>query len=363
MQPPFTTLSNIITKVRSLTGTGNSFQLLDSTIQNYINSFYLYDLPAQFRNLKLKDKYTFNTIQGQDTYPFDSEHYTTIEMPCYCAKREIALFQDPWSFYGVNFNWQNQEFFATGAGNAGPYTGTTQASPLLRSVNTDPGALGAPILTYPMSKVQNVLITANTATSSINVVDDGKGNLLEIFQMPTNPYQTDQFNQTFYRNIVGTINYFTGVISIASNSLSQNIPQGNQIQIQYNPEQLNIPISILFFQNQFTLRPVPDKGYTIELTAYRQPTAVLMQSLPTSSGNTAELNEWWELLAAGAAKKIFEDRSDPDGIVMMDKLLKERYQVAQDRVYGQLGKQRVNTIFADQLQYNYGQGAGFFGSV
>ena len=123
---------------------------------------------------------------------------------------------------------------------------------------------------------------------------------------------------------------------------------------------------ILFFQSQFTLRPIPDRGYTIELVAYRQPSQALLgsedPSIPVLSG-VPELKEWWELLAAGAAKKVYEDRLDPDGVSLMDKMLQERYAVAESRTYAQLGKQRINTIFADQLQYNYGAGAGWFGSV
>src|SRR5258708_1252324 len=134
-------LNAIIGKIRRLTGSSDLNQLpnvADPTnpnsvgITDYINSFYLYDFPAQFRSLKLKDKYTFNTTFGVDVYAFDSERFTTVEMPCYCAKREIALFQDPWSFYGVNFNWQNIETFATGKGTTGPYSGLCQAVPLIR---------------------------------------------------------------------------------------------------------------------------------------------------------------------------------------------------------------------------------------
>jgi len=338
-------LQMIIAKVRRLTGSSDTFQLPDVPntsdpysvgITDYINSFYLYDFPAEFRALKLKDKYTFDTINGVDTYAFDSENFTTVEMPCYCAKREIQLFQDPWSFYGVNFNWQYQNNFTTGDGTAGPYSGFTSAKPILRSVNNNPTAL-----TYPVSRVQNILITANTSNSTVNVTDDGNGNLIG-----------DCLSG-------GTIDYANG--SITNLIFSTSIPSGNNIQIQYNPYQASIPLSILFFQNQFTLRPVPDRGYTIELVAYRQPSQALANTA-AFQGNP-ELSEWWECIAVGAAKKIYEDRLDSDGVALMDKMLSERYQVAQTRTYAQLGKQRVNTIFADQLNYNYGAGAGFFGSV
>lgn len=338
------TLATIITKVRKLTGSGNSFQLTDSMIQDYINSYYYYDLPAQFRSLKLKDKYTFDTIQGVDTYAFDSEHYTTVEMPCYCAKREIKLFQDPWSFYGVNFNWQQQEYFANGSGIFGPYTGFAQATPLIGSVNNDPSDPN-----YPAGRVQNILITVNTATSTINVTD--------IPQVGNTGIGDLYLSTDITATTIGTINYQTGAISV---TFPVVIPVGTQIQIQYNPVVLSIPLSIMFFQNQFTLRPVPDAGYTIELVAYRQPTQALLTNSTTTEDGQPELSEWWELLAAGAAKKIYEDRLDADGVALMDKLLKERYDVAMDRTYAQIGTQRISTLFADQLSYNYGQGSGFF---
>lgn len=334
------TLASIIAKVRRLSASPDTRQIPDSAIagdpnsvgiKDYINSFYLYDFPAQFRSLKLKDKYTFNTVRGIDTYAFDSEKYTTVEMPATCAKRNIPLYNDPWSFYGANFNWQYQEFFSTGNGTTGPYSGTTTGNPILRSVNNNPA-----IVTYPASRVQNILITANVDLGdTMNVTDDGRGNLIGNCS-------------------AGVIDYETGQIS--GLIFDEMIPSGNQIQIQYNPVQLNIPLGIMFFQNQFTLRPVPDRGYTIELIAYRQPSQALSET--GANLGVPELVEWWECIAVGAAKKIYEDRLDMDGVQMMDKMLKERYSICETRTYAQLGKQRVATIFADQLNYgNNGFGA------
>lgn len=348
-------LAAIIGKIRRLTGSADALQLPDEAvsgndnsvgIKDYINSFYSYDLPAQFRSLKLKDKYTFNTTYGVDTYQFNSEQYTTVEMPCYCMKREIKLFQDPWNFYGVNYNWQFQTNFAFGDGGTGPYSGNTTATPIIRSVNNNPNTAATfnvpgssqGYAGYKAGRVQNILITANVANgSTMNVTDDGSGNLIGDC-------------------ISGAINYSTGAISNLVFSLS--IPSGTAIQIQYNPVQPSIPLSILFFQNQFVLRPVPDRGYTIELMAYRQPTQALL-TLGAKTG-TPELSEWWELIAFGAAKKIYEDRLDMDGVAMMDKALRERYELAYTRTYAQLGKQRIGTIYSDQLTNNYGSNG--FGS-
>jgi len=343
-------LSMIIAKVRRLTGSSDPFQLPDVPdlnnpysvgITDYINSFYDYDFPAQYRALKLKDLYTFNTSAGIDTYAFDSENYTTVEMPCYCMNREIQLFQDPWSFYGVNFNWQFQTNFAFGDGTTGPFSGFTSATPILRSINNNPSFGANP--NYQASRVQNLLITAPidiNAGITVNVTDDGSGNLIGDC-------------------ISGSINYDTGAVT--NLVFTSAVPLGTAIQIQFNPFQASIPLSILYFQNQFTLRPVPDQGYTIQMVAYRKPSQALANTA-AFAGNP-EISDWWECIAVGAAKKIFEDRLDSDGVALMDKMLGERYSVAATRTYAQLGKQRINTLFADQLTGGYGNGGWGFGST
>lgn len=345
-------LESIILKVRKLAVAGNDFQLTDSQIIDYINSFYLYDFPAAFRSLKLKDVYTFNTIRGIDVYPFDSEHFTTIEGPCYCENRLIPLFQQTMGFWGLNYNWQFNQNISEGNGVDGTFSGTLNNIPIIRSQNNNPMVstptnstlpfpLGRPT-TFPqanISRCQNLLITANSSLGvTQNMSDDGNGNLIG--------------------DGVGTINYETGVIA---GTFLNTVPAGEVIQVQYIPANMNIPLSILFNQNQFTLRPCPDKGYTIRLVAYRQPSQALLgtedPNNPDMQG-TPELKEWWECLAFGAAKKIYEDRLDPDGIALMDKGLVERYAVAEARTYAQLGKQRVGSIYSQQLDVNLGYGWG-----
>jgi hypothetical protein len=382
--PLYPTLANAVTKARKLTGSSNAFQVTDSYVVQQMHSFYSYDLPAKFRSLKLKDLYTFTTNVGQTVYPFNSELYITVDQPCYCAKRELRFFTDPWQFYGVNYNWQQFTNFATGDGTPGPFSGFTTAAPLIGSVNNDPGPLFTDSfdnqrgsnLFFPQSRVQNILITANAFSAdgvgiTQNVTDDGAGNLIQIFStadLPNN-LPTQEYGFQLYRQYASstptvsggaTINYQTG--EITGLVFAQDIPEGTPITIQYNPKQFSIPLSIMFFQNQFTLAPTPDQGYTIELTSYRQPIQALLAA--DMSGNP-ELSEWWEILAVGAAKKIFEERLDSDGVLFIDKMLKERYDIIETRTYAQIGQQRIHTIYTDQLTYNYGSGGGMssFGSI
>lgn len=370
--PLFPTLANAITKTRKLTGSSNSFQVTDSYIVQQMHSFYAYDLPSKFRSLKLKDVYTFTTNVGQDVYPFNSELYITVNQPCFCAKREIKLFNNPWSFYAANFNWQDYTNFASGNGTTGPYAGFTTAFPFIPSVNNDPGPQTNRNLFFPQSRVQNILITANViGTNGVgqtqNVTDDGQGNLIQIFQTSNSGNQ--EYGWTYYRQYASstptvpgnaTINYQTG--EITGLIFAEPIPDGTPIQIQYNPKQFSIPLAIMFYQNQFTLCPTPDKGYTVELTCYRQPIQALLAADQT--GNP-ELSEWWEILSVGASKKIFEERLDSDGVIFIDKMLKERYDIIETRTYAQIGQERISTLYTDQLTENYGNNGQMtsFGSL
>ncbi len=112
---------------------------------------------------------------------------------------------------------------------------------------------------------------------------------------------------------------------------------------------------MLFFQIQFVLRPVPDQSYTIEITAYRQPSQALLgtndPTIPDLNGRPEELF-WWELIAFGVAKKLYQDRLDTDGVQMMDAFYQEKLSEARTRTYGQLGSRQISTMFRDESNNN-----------
>ena len=243
-----------------------------------------------------------------------------------------------------------------------PYNGYTIGTPISPSINNDPGPQANPSLYFTQGRVQNILITAvtygaNGIANTQNVTDDGQGNLIQIFTTQNNTNQ--QYGWTYYRQYASstpdtpgsaTINYQTGAIT--GLTFNDAIPAGTPIQIQYNYRQPSIPLAIMFYQNQFTLTPMPDKGYTVEITAYRSPIKALLAQ--DQSGNP-ELSEWWEILAVGAGKKIFENRLDSDGVMFVDKMLKERYDIIESRTYAQIGARQIYTIYTDQVTQNYSQ--------
>ena len=432
------TLEAILNKGRKLTSSVGSNQLTDGAMIDALNSFYIYDFPAEFRSLDLKDIYTFNTIKGIDTYPFDKDHWVNVQEPAYIAKREISFFNNPNDFYSFNFSsnsqWQTDETLTSTSGNitavtlvgtdpvvitsashalavgykvtisgvvgatelnGNTYTisvvtadtftlngtdsslftaytsggswvtnaviDTLQSAPLLRSINNNAAVTTktANVLEFPegfppsftdpnINRIQNILITVNIANgTTLHVTDDGNNNLIGDVD-------------TGVSAAGNVINYETGAVSFA---FSQTIPAGEVVRVLYRPVTLEIPLSIIFFQNQFTLSPVPDKGYTVELVGYRLPSQALLGSGDTIDiSGRPELQEWWETLAVGMSKKIYEDRLDMDGVSMMDKMLQERYQLNYTRTYANLGKNRVETMFTDQLQSRNGSGPFGFGN-
>ena len=345
------TLQDIIEKIREVSASGNSNQVTDEKIIKYINSYYLYDLPNEFRNLKLKDVYTFNTIQNVDTYPFDFDHWETVETPAYCAKMPMVLFQDKASFYGYNWNSQQLQNFTIGDGTAGPYSFSVQNFPITASVNNNPiadtqlsstqifpGGYPPTFTENTISRIQNILISANTATSSLHVTDDGAGNLIGDCLAG------------------GTIDYFTG--AVANLTFTQSVPAGNNVTMQYLQSVQGQPFVILFFQNQFVVRPVPDQAYTIEITAYRRPSQALLGTTSAQSPNLSgrpEQLDWWELIAFGVAKKLYQDRLDDVGVMQMQKYYDEKLSECNMRTYAQLGKRQSITIFRDETRQQIGQ--------
>lgn len=326
------TLQDIRNKIRRMTGSANDLSLTDSQIDDYINSFYLYDLPAEFRSLQLKDVYTFTTERGVATYAWDNENYLSVETPVYLNKREIALFYNEQEFFGFVPSDMYTQTITQGAGIQGPYTGTLQNTPIISSVNNDPSGSG-----YPASRVVNFLIGANSAFGSSQSVTD-------ISAGATGSLTGDGS---------GTINYNTGALSVTFDSV---VPSGEDINVSYLSQQITRPIALLYLQNQITLSPPPDQPYIVEITVYRQPTSVLLES----SANSPELKEWWELIACGAAMKVFEDRSDDEGIGQMLRMIEKRYSVVETRTYVQIGEEKIPTIFSSQTPNNT-YNSGFMG--
>ncbi len=313
-------LTAIRQKVRNLTARNSVQQITDAEIDGYVNTYYLYDLPETLRLLKLKDIFTFVTIPNVERYPFPNEKYVTVEGPAYCAGQQMNYFQDNDQFYRQWPKINNIQIVATGDGTVGPYTFTIPGIPFMQSINSTllaTNAIGTDIRT---------LITANVADfTSVSVIDDGVGG--------------------FINGIVGTIDYISGQTTV---TFPLAVPAGTQIRANTIPYVASLPRAMLMFQNEFILRPIPDKSYIVEINAFRFPTEL------ANGADTPELNQWWQLLAYGASLKILADNGDWDNADKIRPYSEEQLRQVQRRTIKQQTNQRSATIYNRSGYYSLG---------
>src|SRR5271166_1201425 len=66
--PADSTLNAIRTKVRRITRTPSTAQLSDPDLDQYINTFIIYDIPSSLKLFNLRRTFTFYTAPYIDTY-------------------------------------------------------------------------------------------------------------------------------------------------------------------------------------------------------------------------------------------------------------------------------------------------------
>ncbi len=311
------TLGDIRTKVRKLTGSPDATQLTDAEIDEYVNTYYSYDMPQQLRLFNLKEEYEFYTQPNIDTYPFPRNTYRTVNTPAFIAGYQSFYSQSEEQFYRIYPQLEFIETLTSGNGTAGPYSFTFTNTPFLRGYI----APGNPLV-YSQVLVSGV----NGAGGNEIARDDGNGGWV------------DEAGNA----LIGTVDYVSGAATVTFAN-----PVTGDIKGQNIPYQAARPQAILFFNDLFFLRPVPDQAYKVQIEAFRTPTQLMAAS------QEPLLNEWWQYLAYGAAKKILEDRLDLDGLQRILPFLEEQQRLVLRRTLVQQTVERTATIYTEQVQFPY----------
>jgi hypothetical protein len=242
------TLQRIITKVRLLTKSPSTSQISDAQISDYINTFILYDFPSNINLNELRTTLTFYTVPYIDVYtnnttvPTDPlynflNRFMSIEPPVYINGKQSFISFSPEEFYGKYPNTAFDEVVSTGNGILTNFTGTLTQYPILRN-NATVSSIDALDNGMVLQNIDTLLFTPNL--------------------VPTAP--------------VSTLNPITGVYDI-------NFPQppklNQDIVIRTVPLNVTVPAAILYFNNTFTIRPVPDQPYRIDLQVTTRPSEML----------------------------------------------------------------------------------------
>ncbi len=315
-------------------------QMTDAQIDRYLNLFMTLFLPLHFKNLKLTKPYVFLTVPNVDTYDFVYQNGLVVNPagttgaqdeflpgnvqltpPVYCQgyllrySQDKSLFYNYWPKLSVNQIINNSSV-------ATPYTGYIPSVPFYRAqmdVFGNVTEAGVIISAYD-SDLTSVTSGFSYAITDVPVANSNTGNLVE-----------DD------GTVVGTVNYLSGFYTFTpTGSLPPNLP----IYASVVPYQASRPTDVLFYNQQMVLRPCPLQVYQMEFQISQQPLDLI------ANNEAPELDEWYLFICAGAAKLIYTDFPDEEGMGYLMPIWQEQLQLAQRRTLRQLSSQRAQTIFS-----------------
>lgn len=338
------TLNAIRIKVRRLTRSPSTAQLSNDDLDQYINTAILYDFPSNLRLFSLRSTLTFYTQPGVDVYktnntdPLDplfnfKNKYIAVHPPVFISG--IAASYTQWRdiFFGL---WpqtnQVQDTLINGDGTQGPFDGVlNNFSQFPNPTGPNTGAI----------QQNSVIFTVNdTVGTAMIVIDYPEFNTSGRLGLPNQPPDTPS---TTY----GFINYQTGAFTVSFPNTTMN-SVANPLIAEYIPYVPGKPISVLYYDNQFTLRPIPDKAYPVQIEVDIRPTELLgVEDVP-------QIEQWWQFIAYMAAKKIFEDRMDTDSVQQILPEFRNQLNFVNRTSLTQQANERTNTIYTIGKSYGWG---------
>jgi hypothetical protein len=333
------TLDKIRIKVRRLTRSLSPAQLTDTQIDEYINTFVLYDFPEHLRLFNLYETFEFFTQPYIETYKTS----TVLTNPMYDFKNRKITVHPPIYVAGnqAQFLESREQFYRL-------YPKINQISsigPKGNAVKQDfTGVINSQQSNLPSNFKQNItLLRENVLFSSIDL----NGNGLAMIDYPISPTIGNLYVpggaplDLINKDPNNYINYLTGQFKVTFVAAPGNGAPINSQSVAVQPSR---PLTVLFFDGEFTVRPVPDQPYRVNMEVYVQPT----EFLSNPGTQVPKLDEWAQYIAYGAAKKVFEDRMDVESIQMIMPEFKKQETLIQRRTIVQMTSQKVATIFDNQ---------------
>ncbi len=351
-------LGDIVSKIRRITKSPSQNQITDDQIVQYINTYFLYDFPQELRLKNCLSNYTFATIPFQESYRLPTDTIITVEPPVYIAGYESFFTQSQDNFYRLYPRLSLQYRGPSGNGTVGPY----------------------PITLSPPAGVQMEGVLQNNVV--LSVLDSNGLATAIATDTPINTTIGNITGQGIAAAPTSTINYVTGVITVYFSSV---VPTTDTIWVQYVPYVASRPTAMLFYQDTIYLRPIPDASYLVNIQAFINPIAAItgasfnppigqtytpaigagtndpVAPMPpnvnpiargfVSDTDTAQVKQWWQLIAWGAALKIFEDRGDIDNISKFMPLYDNQRRLVLRRTLVEQANERAQTIYTDQTSH------------
>jgi len=281
------TLAEIRQKVRQVTGRYSPDELSNEQLDEYINKYTEYTLPAEVKLERTHVFYEFLTEANKQKYTLPTG-YTNFEPTATIDRLSMLWYQDPSGFYENNPENIGRQTIGTGDETTTAFSGTASSFPIL------PGT---------------AVVTDDT----------------EVFEDTSTDYSTSNVVLTGSLGGTGTLNMSTGAVSVTFNTAPAD---GQDIRFSYIQFQAGRPTSVLLYNNEFTFFPVPDTAYRFRSKAY---TNVLVSA---SAGGTAStftsaldrplLDEWGPAIAYGTSRDIHADYGEMQAYTEVTALYKEQ---------------------------------------
>ncbi len=208
----------------------------------------------------------------------------------------------------------------------------------------------------------------STNGNQIVINDDGDGTLLievpnPVTSTPTkneNPAIAGMYNTNLNNPglnnpfVIGGVDYVSGTFNFTLPS-GTSLGSGKLFNIFISQYQTGRPYNLLFWNNEFTVRPVPKLTHKIEIETYLTPVQFMEDS------DHPIINQWWQYIAYGVACEIQRERGDfasvdalMEGMKRQEALVLERQGVEE---IGQPNYTLFNSTVPDPTLNNFwGQG-------
>lgn len=153
----------------------------------------------------------------------------------------------------------------------------------------------------------------------------------------------------------GTVNYVTTQINL-------NLPvppmPGTNLNIWAATYQVGRPYNLLIWNNEITIRPVPDNMYLVEIETYQTPVQFM------STGSYPILNQWVQYIAYGVSMELLRDRQDMEGVEnLREGFMRQEGLVLERQAVEEIGQPNItlfnSTNYGNSSGLGWGQGQGF----
>lgn len=379
-----TTYTMIEKKVRRLTASASEAALTSADIQRAVNLFYNNDFPYAIKIDQQRSVYKFLTIPNVDRYPVDVNNLQGFRAPVYFEGIVGNFFKNRDQLYNLYPRYPTQFQPASGDGVTTSFTFT------LFGNNANP----FPQPNFGILSTQVIIGGIDVNGDPIRIIDDGGavvdaygigsnttvGQLLFIkqnqvgnnvyldatnAQQPAIPPQSPLggFNPSsntyppspLTPQYCGTVNYVTTSITV---TFPVAPAAGTMINVWASTYQVGRPYNLLFWNNEFTIRPVPDNVYLCEVEAFQTPAQFM------NTSDNPVLNQWSQYIAYGAAREILRERQDMDGVEnLMEGFKRQEALVLERQAVEEIGQPNITLFNGTQQGYGiggaWGIGAGF----